>query len=69
MSAATAIRTHTAAAGLQPAPISEAANVPDVPKVAADSTASERPAPPRRGRAGREGAMVTSELRDGAGRL
>ena len=32
-------------AGLHPASISEEANVPDVPKVAADSTASVRPAP------------------------
>ena len=40
-----AIRMITHAAGLQPARISAAANVPDVPNVAADSTARARPAP------------------------
>ena len=37
--AAVATRAVTAAAGLQPASISDDANVPDVPNVAADSTA------------------------------
>ena len=36
----------TAAPGVQPASISEVANVPDVPKVAADMSARTRPAPP-----------------------
>jgi hypothetical protein len=42
--AATAIRVITAAPGLQPACISDEANAPEVPKVAADSTARVRPA-------------------------
>src|SRR5450755_1403276 len=46
ISADMAIRTITAAAGLQPARISAEANVPDVPNVAADSIARARPAPP-----------------------
>ena len=45
ISADMAIRMITAAAGLQPARISAEANVPDVPNVAADSTARARPAP------------------------
>jgi hypothetical protein len=45
MSADTAIRMRTAAAGLHPACSSDVANVPDVPKVAADSAARARPAP------------------------
>jgi hypothetical protein len=42
--AATATRVITAAAGLQPAPISDEAKAPEVPKVAADSTARVSPA-------------------------
>jgi len=53
----------TAAAGLHPERISPSANVPDVPNVAADSTASPSPAPanpdPRRSRAT---ATVSSNL-------
>ena len=44
-SADSEIRTVTAAAGLHPALISESANVPEVPNVPADSTASPSPAP------------------------
>ncbi len=47
ISAATAIRASTAAAGLQPPSISEVANVPEVPNVAADTTARTIPVPPR----------------------
>jgi hypothetical protein len=51
----------TAAAGLHPASISDEANVPDVPKVAADSTA--RPVPvPEPDRAARVAAMLTAVL-------
>ena len=53
ISADTAMRVPTAAPGLQPAWISEAANVPDVPNVAAESTASARPARAGLGRLGR----------------
>ena len=41
-------RAATAASADQPASISERANVPDVPKVAADSSANPRPTPAER---------------------
>ena len=47
MTADTATRAVTAAAGLQPALISEVANTPEVPKVAADRMPRARPEPPR----------------------
>ena len=53
ISADTAIRTITAAAGLQPARISAEASVPDVPNVAAETTARIRPVPAGPGRASR----------------
>ncbi len=63
ITADSAIRIVTAAAGLHPERISPSANVPDVPNVAADSTASPSPAPanpdPRRSRAT---ATVSSNL-------
>jgi hypothetical protein len=59
MSADTAIRVSTAAAGLHPASISDEANVPDVPKVAADAAARLRPVP-EPDRAARVAAMVTA---------
>ena len=60
ISADTAMRVPTAAPGLQPAWISEAANVPDVPNVAAESTASARPARAGLGRAVRALNTLTS---------
>jgi hypothetical protein len=63
MSADAAIRVSTAAAGLHPASISDEANVPDVPKVAADSTARPVPVPvPEPDRAARVAAMLTAVL-------
>jgi hypothetical protein len=60
-SAAAAIRAVTAAAGLHPASISDEANVPEVPNVADESTASARPVPLVAGRAGRVLAIVTCD--------
>ncbi len=46
--AAMPTRAATAASADQPAPISERANVPEVPNVAADTSASPRPTPAER---------------------
>jgi hypothetical protein len=69
MSADTAIRMSTAAAGLHPAWSSDVANVPDVPKVAADSAARASPAPElvpepalEPGRTARDTLVVTAML-------
>jgi hypothetical protein len=69
MSADTAIRMRTAAAGLHPAWSSDVANVPEVPKVAAESTARASPAPEpaldpglEPGRAARDTLVVTAML-------
>ena len=73
MSADTAIRMRTAAAGLHPAWSSDVANVPEVPKVAADSAARASPVPEpvpepalgpglEPGRAARDTLVVTAML-------
>ncbi len=60
MSAAVTSRASTAAAGLHPASISAEPNAPEVPKVAADSTASARPALPGADLVARVPAEVTA---------
>jgi len=62
ISADTAMRVPAAAPGLQPAWISDAANVPDVPNVAAESTASAKPARAGLSRAARAPLTVTEDL-------
>jgi hypothetical protein len=62
MSADAAIRVSTAAAGLQPASISDEPNVPDVPKVAADTTARVKPVPFEPERPAAVSATVTAVL-------
>src|SRR6516165_4533118 len=64
MVSATAARAMTAPAGDHPAPIRDEANVPDVPKVIADSRPSASPAPRRRPAAA---APATSPGRTAAG--
>ena len=61
-SAATVTRAITAAAGDQPAPISDDANVPDVPNVIADSSPSASPAPRPRPPAAPLAALLATPL-------
>src|SRR5580704_5741382 len=73
VTAATLTRASTAPAGDQPAPISAAPNVPDVPKHIADSSPSPMPAPwparpARSARLARVQAPVAGTIRSSAAR-